>query len=347
MSRMQKPAPLRLVSFGKNSEISRIGEVSMRSQVFRDFDAFAESIRDIDSKMMLRNPKRRVWRTSSVDLDGIDVQVGRLGSGNIAQGELRSDGYMLYLPLTNAVEYSANGVVLAEKSIAVLEPGCEFCVSTKDEHDWCVAFVPTRLFAGRMKSPSRSCRVTRPCRQCANQFRELVLQIMANAAHCSRFESSPAATRGAAELLKMASLVVSQVDEVEPNHEGRPRVPRQEIMRLSSELLEQRVGNHVNVGELAAAADVSERTLRTAFNEYFGIGPVRYLQLRQLHQVHRALQVADPEEVTVSKILIDHGEWSFSRFAARYRQLFGELPSETLRTNSTNRKIDARSKAYL
>ena len=80
----------------------------MRSQLFRDFDAFSESVRDIDSKMMLRNPKRRIWSISSVDLDGIDVQFGRLGSGNIAQGELRPDGYMLYLPLTDAVEYSAN-----------------------------------------------------------------------------------------------------------------------------------------------------------------------------------------------------------------------------------------------
>jgi AraC family ethanolamine operon transcriptional activator len=97
------------------------------------------------------------------------------------------------------------------------------------------------------------------------------------------------------------------------------------------ERLEQRVGDPVHVGELAAAADVSERTLRTAFHEYFGVGPVRYLLLRQLHQVHRALSGADPEEATVSKILVEHGEWEFSRFASRYRQLFGESPSETLR----------------
>ncbi len=43
----------------------------MRSQVFRDFDAFAESVRDIDSKMLLRNPKRRVWSVTSVDLGRI------------------------------------------------------------------------------------------------------------------------------------------------------------------------------------------------------------------------------------------------------------------------------------
>ena len=49
----------------------------MRSHVFRDFDAFAESIRDVDSKMMLRNPKRRVWSVRSVDLGRVTVQLGK------------------------------------------------------------------------------------------------------------------------------------------------------------------------------------------------------------------------------------------------------------------------------
>jgi AraC family ethanolamine operon transcriptional activator len=97
------------------------------------------------------------------------------------------------------------------------------------------------------------------------------------------------------------------------------------------ELLDQQAGTPVSVLDLAAAASVSERTLRTAFNEYFGVGPVRYLQLRHLHRVHRSLKAAAPEEVAVSQILVEQGEWAFGRFASRYRRLFGELPSETLR----------------
>lgn len=312
----------------------------MRSQTFRDFDAFAESVRDVASRMILRNANSRVWQTSSLDLDGISVQIGRLGSGNIAQCELRHDGYMLYMPLTSEVEYSANGCALENGALAVLEPGCEFCISTKAEHDWCAVFVPTRMLArpdDLVMSSSRSCRVVRPNVQAANQFRAIAHQTMAVAANDSEFESSPAATSAAAELLKVACLVIGQQPNLErqsPNVEGRPTVPRQRIIRLSMELLEQRAGKSVDVGELAAAADVSERTLRTAFNEYFGIGPVRYLQLMQLNQVRRALHAADPEEVTVSKVLTEHGVWAFGRFASRYRQLFGELPSQTLRAKT-------------
>jgi AraC family ethanolamine operon transcriptional activator len=96
-------------------------------------------------------------------------------------------------------------------------------------------------------------------------------------------------------------------------------------------LLDQQVGERVSVPELAAAASVSERTLRTAFIEYFGVGPVQYLRIRQLHRVRRALTAADPEQVTVSQVLVEQGEWAFGRFATRYSRLFGELPSETLR----------------
>jgi AraC family ethanolamine operon transcriptional activator len=63
------------------------------------------------------------------------------------------------------------------------------------------------------------------------------------------------------------------------------------------------------VADFAAAAEMSERTLRTAFNEYFGVGPVRYLQLRQLHQVRRTLQAADPEAVSVSEALNDRARF--------------------------------------
>jgi hypothetical protein len=119
----------------------------MRSQCFDDFDAFAESVQGVESKMMLHNPKRQMWRISSLDLDGMTVQVGQLGSGNIALAEIRPTGCLLYLPLTDGVEYSANGIVLEKNSFAILEPGCEVCVSTKVEHDWCAVFIPTDAFA--------------------------------------------------------------------------------------------------------------------------------------------------------------------------------------------------------
>jgi transcriptional regulator GlxA family with amidase domain len=172
--------------------------------------------------------------------------------------------------------------------------------------------------------------VTRPNLQVANQFRAFVSQIM-TAANCSEFEASLAATCAARELLDVTSLIVGEQQVGEPNQKGRPRFSRQGIIRCCQEYIEEHKGERVFVEELASAAEVTERTLRTVFNEYFGVGPVRYLQLRQLHEVNRVLKTSDPKAESVTGVMLEHGVWEFGRFASRYRRLFGELPSETLR----------------
>ncbi|MDJ0576573.1 MAG: helix-turn-helix domain-containing protein [Xenococcaceae cyanobacterium MO_234.B1] len=311
----------------------------MKSQYFQDFDEFANSVRDVDSTMMLQNPVRLIWSMNHVYLPEIHMQLGQLGSGNIVEGQSWSNGYVLYLPLTATCEYSANGKVVDKDSFLILEPGCDFCISTKTEHDWCSIFVPTHNLARGSELVESSsgwekmtCRVTRPNLQLVDQFQSLVDMVMTAATNYCEFESSPAARGVEAELLKVASLILGQRQGGKPHPERRPRLSREEIIRRSKELLEERDGKPVLVGELAARVEVSERTLRTAFNEYFGVGPARYLQLRQLHQVHRVLRAAEPGAVSVSDILFQHGVWQLSRFGSQYRRLFGELPSETLRT---------------
>ena len=310
----------------------------MKYQKFHDFEQFAESIRDIDSVMLLNNLKQNIWSICQTNLSGVDVQLGRLGSGNIVEGQSWSSGFLIYLPLSPQSAYSANGTFLDKHSFMILEPGCDFCISTKDEHDWCSIFVPTnqidldRNFTESSFADKKMiCRVTRPNPLLANQFWELVGSIMNAAANCEQFESSLAATQIAQELKKIASLIVGQEQIVMPNKEGRPRISRQQIIKRSKELLEKRYDKPVMLGELVAATGVSERTLRSAFNEYFGVGPIKYLQLRQLNQIHRELKKADPEESKVSEVMLEYGVWEFSRCASRYRQLFGELPLETLR----------------
>lgn len=87
----------------------------------------------------------------------------------------------------------------------------------------------------------------------------------------------------------------------------------------------------VQVADLADACAVSERTVRSVFHDFYGLSPVRYLQVRKLNEVRRALKAAEPEEKRVTHILAEHGVWSFGRFASQYRKMFGESPSDTLR----------------
>jgi AraC family ethanolamine operon transcriptional activator len=157
---------------------------------------------------------------------------------------------------------------------------------------------------------------------------------MNTASHCSKFESSPAARYAAEKLLEIAPLIIGQQQTDKPCLEGRPKFSRREIILGSKSLLEKRDGKPISVKELATELKVSERTLRNIFNEYFGVSPLRYLQLRQLHQVYHALRVTQAQKGGVEEILLEKGVWDFPRFVSRYRQVFGQLPSETLRAPS-------------
>ena len=97
------------------------------------------------------------------------------------------------------------------------------------------------------------------------------------------------------------------------------------------EYLEANPGLPLYLPEICAAIAVSERTLRASCEEHLGMGPIRFLTLRRMHLVQRALSRADPSTATVTRVVTDHGFWELGRFSAAYRALFGEMPSETLR----------------
>ena len=106
---------------------------------------------------------------------------------------------------------------------------------------------------------------------------------------------------------------------------------RRQIIFAVMDFIEHGHGDYITVADLASAAGISERTLRSAFQEYLGMGPARYLKLRRLNQIHDTLQDSDPSVTTVTCVASRFGIWELGRLARDYQSLFGELPSETLR----------------
>jgi AraC-like DNA-binding protein len=102
------------------------------------------------------------------------------------------------------------------------------------------------------------------------------------------------------------------------------------IVRLE-EFLEANPDRPIYLTEICAVIGAAERTLRAACEEHLGMGPIRYLTLRRMHLVRRALLRADSSKSTVTGVVTDHGFWELGRFSVAYRSLFGESPSETLR----------------
>lgn len=111
-----------------------------------------------------------------------------------------------------------------------------------------------------------------------------------------------------------------------------PTLPPPRVVRRVVELIDSTPEKAFTVASLAMHAGVSERSLHTAFRRQLGMSPMSYVRRRRLQQAHDELLHLDPSTgVTVTDVALRHGFTHTGRFAAAYRQRFGEPPSATLR----------------
>lgn len=103
-------------------------------------------------------------------------------------------------------------------------------------------------------------------------------------------------------------------------------------VRRAAEFMEAHAGEPVTTAQIAAAAEVSTRTLQDAFRRQYGITPAGYLRGIRLERAHQELAGADPASgVTVRAVARRWGWFRPSVFAWAYRQRFGVPPGRTLR----------------
>ena len=88
--------------------------------------------------------------------------------------------------------------------------------------------------------------------------------------------------------------------------------------------------SHPGLSDLCSIANVSERTLRYAFQERYGISPVQFVRNWRLNSARRLLKRSVKEQMTIADIAGTCGFLDPSVFAKHYRSLHGELPSETI-----------------
>jgi transcriptional regulator GlxA family with amidase domain len=90
-------------------------------------------------------------------------------------------------------------------------------------------------------------------------------------------------------------------------------------------------GSPIRLSRLCRIVGLSERGLRNAFYSVRGVGPKRCILAERLQAVRRALSDSAPYSNTVTTIATEFGFNELGRFAAIYKETFGEVPSETLR----------------
>lgn len=112
----------------------------------------------------------------------------------------------------------------------------------------------------------------------------------------------------------------------------RPDLPlpcRQQLVRSAEEVMRERLADPLGAVDLCRQLRVSDRTLRLAFRERFGLGPMGYYKRLRLNAVRSALK-ADPL-LAVGDAARHFGFHHLGNFSADYRRLFGVKPSDTRR----------------
>jgi AraC-like DNA-binding protein len=102
------------------------------------------------------------------------------------------------------------------------------------------------------------------------------------------------------------------------------------IMRRFHRVVEERLDEPLYIPELCREVGTSQRTLNACCHEHLGMGPKRFLLLRRMHMVRRALRESNPSGTTVTEIATQYGFWQLGRLAGEYKVLFGESPFATL-----------------
>ena len=105
---------------------------------------------------------------------------------------------------------------------------------------------------------------------------------------------------------------------------------RSQLVRQVSDYMQSHIDQVLTLTDLCEALGTSSRALCYGFQEIFSMSPMSYLKLLRLQGVHRALKAAELESQTVTEIAAQFGFYHLGYFARDYKQVFGELPSETL-----------------
>jgi AraC-like DNA-binding protein len=105
-------------------------------------------------------------------------------------------------------------------------------------------------------------------------------------------------------------------------------------VRRAIELMRAHPQTSWTTEKLAQEVGVSARALQKGFASSNEPPPITYLRHLRLHRAHSVLREADPQCVTVTAVASSLGFLHFGRFAQQYCQIFGELPSTTLRSGN-------------
>ncbi|MBK9088169.1 MAG: helix-turn-helix domain-containing protein [Holophagales bacterium] len=300
----------------------------------RMFDAL-EDLR-LDGYIVSR--ESRPWQLASYRLGDALLQHGVDGAPHVSAGRFAPDRVGFLLAGGGSSGCFCNGHELDAGSLYRWSPGADVTLNARQPGEWFALSAPPEaearvaaaVSAGERVEPRLSTGLVKASPDGMAALRRLLDEIAAVFERAGVEGIPEQAARQLGEEL-LGAVVRLSSESPGPSRPSRgPRVDRRLVVRRVEEIFAATSSQPVYVSSLSEALGIPERTLRHVFAEQYGEGPTRLLRSRRLCQVHRALLDA-PVGAHVAEIAENFGFRHLGQFAADYRELFGELPSETIR----------------
>lgn len=165
----------------------------------------------------------------------------------------------------------------------------------------------------------------------SGRLRELVQSGLATFTALSGPAEYPAALCGfkssVADLLSQATMRPSESEVIGTRRYASARALR--VFRRARDYMEHNLCNGIAILNLCKEVGVSRRSLESVFKSVVGLSPGSYIRALQLNGVRRELLSGATVDTSIGVIAARYGIWHWSRFSHAYRELFGELPSQT------------------
>lgn len=295
-------------------------------------EEMALAIRGIELDMWQRGRERCEWSIVEARLDDAVVQAGAMAAPFVAVGAADTSELTFAFRTSGDRAWTINGHTMQSAEIGVLGRGVEVTSTTTGPMQWAaVQIAPEKLYAHAESIAGLGAYFRQGEAHLLQPQRAHVAALLCVLATTTALAvNRPDAlrepdVRHALEAELMHALV--RCLGVMP---GPLRSNHERIAQRVLAYLEEHDRDVIYVADLCLATGSSERWLREALQAVYGVSPMRLLKLRRLNQVHRALLAAAPGESSVTELAMSYGFFDLGRFAISYRQIFGELPSETL-----------------
>ncbi len=311
--------------------------VSTTTSVFGEPNDFREALRyhgNLD--LYITGSGRFLARLTKVALHRLCVaavveQLPRIGFLGVPQ-----DMVLISFPFGDRPPPIWQGIRPRHGDIMIFGPGHRLHLRTQGPCRWGAIWVPTSMLSecfseltGNTLTIAPFAELWRPSRTLGSRLLRLHAAVIRAAEVRPETIVDAEAARGMEQQLLHILVECLSAKPVEIQMQIRHQ--DQEITARFEDLLQAQEHPARRTRELLSALGVSDRHLRRCCADDLGMSPASYIQLRALHRVHDILRGAEPEMVSVSQIARLNGFSASGLFAVKYRTLFGELPSVTLR----------------